>query len=755
MMNTLEPLFPNLREALVPAPATPSPDVQALSDLMLSGSLVALTLPPLEELASAVIALAEGRRIRETVALGDTPLEFILSREGALLSVSCFEAAFVPEVYLCNRQVELHRVLTHLKGAAFSMLRSATTDWARQTYEQLCSRFESLVVAPALPQSDPVERRGGAFEAPATHVPLVFGFAVSVRPDDERMWTFAERADVHPLLFNGQLWAFVRGRKIGLTSGPILLAAMRMVRLVREAVDAWEEGRAVNLRARTGRFLFGMRVDEGGETSVTLGTEHGGSLTVPALDLPTVALPVLRLASDLVRALQAADRTQLRNLRVGRLRDEVRDLRRVVQAQDRVACIINQDPERLRAATFAPLPLPDGAPAFEPTRLRYSEKWRIEVGPLNAQTTFLCGDRLIVASAHGAAAIDREGGEVIWSRRDPSVSWLMTGRALLRLTPEGQVEICDINDGRGVAYARAGVRGNSPITNLVAGAGLSPPIAIVSEGYGHLLGIDVRNGEPRWRFTAEGSGHVRIRRAGRIAIVVCGSNCVNAIDLTTGDVVWRFSDRTRFQLQPAVSRETALLLSGEVGRGSAALYGIELYSGRLRFRRALDGIPLTAPQQLGQVTAVAVTAEAQTVLAAFEPQEGLLSWTTADPGLAQGGAPISVDNAMVINAPSGRVSSLDLRTGTPHWTQHLTHPVEDELPPKLEPILRGGALFVPGGSVHVLSPNDGRVLGGALDCDLVPDFLRVDERGWVYVGEESGFLSAFAPGPHLSLVGNP
>ena len=32
------------------------------------------------------------------------------------------------------------------------------------------------------------------------------------------------------------------------------------------------------------------------------------------------------------------------------------------------------------------------------------------------------------------------------------------------------------------------------------------------------------------------------------------------------------------------------------------------------------------------------------------------------------------------------------------------------------------------------------------------DWLRVDERGWVYIAEESGHVAAYAPVPHLSLV---
>jgi hypothetical protein len=52
----------------------------------------------------------------------------------------------------------------------------------------------------------------------------------------------------------------------------------------------------------------------------------------------------------------------------------------------------------------------------------------------------------------------------------------------------------------------------------------------------------------------------------------------------------------------------------------------------------------------------------------------------------------------------------------------------------------------------VVRPADGTRLGAGLPCDLVPDVLRVDERGWVYVAEESGHMAAYAPVPHLALL---
>jgi hypothetical protein len=52
----------------------------------------------------------------------------------------------------------------------------------------------------------------------------------------------------------------------------------------------------------------------------------------------------------------------------------------------------------------------------------------------------------------------------------------------------------------------------------------------------------------------------------------------------------------------------------------------------------------------------------------------------------------------------------------------------------------------------VLRPHDGASIGEPLPCELIPDWTRVDERGWVYVAEESGHMCALAPRPTLTLV---
>jgi hypothetical protein len=95
---------------------------------------------------------------------------------------------------------------------------------------------------------------------------------------------------------------------------------------------------------------------------------------------------------------------------------------------------------------------------------------------------------------------------------------------------------------------------------------------------------------------------------------------------------------------------------------------------------------------------------------------------------------------------------VDLSSGDLAWQHQLADPARDDVPRRLEPVLRGGALFVPSASVHVVRPSDGSVMGAPLGDTIIPDFMRVDERGWLYLAEESGHLEAYAPAPHLRLV---
>jgi outer membrane protein assembly factor BamB len=177
-----------------------------------------------------------------------------------------------------------------------------------------------------------------------------------------------------------------------------------------------------------------------------------------------------------------------------------------------------------------------------------------------------------------------------------------------------------------------------------------------------------------------------------------------------------------------------------------------LFSGELLFRRELAGSPLVSPIASEQLAVLSTLESGTPQLSAYDLTTGELRFKRPDPGLGEGGSALIVDQRIVINAALGAVSAIDLASGDLAWQHHLADPVRDDVPRRLEPVLRGGALFVPSASVHVVRPSDGTLMGAPLSDTIIPDFMRVDERGWLYLAEESGHLEAYAPAPHLRLI---
>jgi outer membrane protein assembly factor BamB len=752
----------------LPDRSTPSPQEagdprNALVNALL-GAPEPAEIPPLADLVAAVVDLAEGTRAKAVLPLGGRPAEYALVRRGDHVLVSHYETGGVPEIVVRDRPVPLRALLATCSATARVLAARDGQRASSSSYLRLATRLEAAlgaVVPDPHARATAAEVCGGHQALPDDDVALAFGFQAQIVPSVDAPPGGSARADVHATLFEGRLWAYSRGRTIHLARGPIFLVTQRLVASVRALVDAWEADRGVHVRLRTGSFVVGMRSTKDGDVALTLGETGDATLTVPALDVPGAAEPVLRLATELLRSVGAADRAQLRNLRFTALRDEVRALRKVLRARTRRDGFVNRDPERLRLSSPpAPEPFDAAAPvrserASGPGRLRYAERWRTEIEGLDASTTFLCGDRVVVSTPRRIMAIDRDGGEVVWARRAPRAASVMAGTALLRQTPEGAIEIWDVAEGEVVARARVAPRAGGVPVCTFAGGGDLPPMAILAEGPSRLVAVDLRTGELRWRYRAR-AGAFRLRRVGRILLAVCGDGAVHALDVASGEPAWRFSESTRFSLAPSVSRDVALAVSGDPAASAGTLHGLDLYSGRELWRRELSGAPLAAPLGLDGVVCVPVAGATRTAssasLLALDPRDGATLWTTPEPGLGRGGVALAVDRALVVNAPGGRVTALDLADGTPRWSRELANAATDDVPRRLEPVLRNGGLFVPASQIHALKPADGTSLGPALESDLIPDVFRVDERGWLYVAEESGHLRAYAPAPALALV---
>ena len=716
---------------------------------VLFGESRARELPSLVELTSAVTALASAQRSKCVLPLASSPEELALVRHGRNVLISQYTTASAPEITTLNRAVDLRSLLDVCAHATFELARHETDETSRKIAQKLASRAIETDVLD-VDADDALVLRGGLDESSRRDVGLCFGWEARIYAHDAGRSSRAVRADVHGLLFDGTLCAHVRGRRIALVRGPVMLPVMRMLAALRAVLEARENGRGANVRLRSGAFSFGVRLETSGEVSISLRGDSGASASAAGLTIDELARPILDVASELVRALVGTDRREAKNLRVRTLRAEIRALRRGLARPRGRESFVNEDPDRLRASAPPEPNTPPRAPTAPAAgSLRFGERWRIVVDGLDASGTFLCGDRLLLSTSRHTLAVARDSGEVLWARAADDAVCTMAGATLLRAMPDGEVELCNLADGEPFANVKLGSRPSASTTLLVDGLG-APPTAVVADATDAIAAIDLRTGDLRWRFAARHAGPLHVTRAGRLLLVASTDGILHGVDAATGEEVWRYGTDSRFTAAPSVLRDRVFATTTGGGDGNA-LHAIDLFSGERLHTRALPGAPTCAPITSGSRVIVSTQRAGSASLSGFDP-EGEALFTVEDVGLSVGAGTMVVDDVLVVNAPGGRVTGLSLRDGSTTWSHVLADPARDDVPRKLDPVLRGGAIFLPTSSVHVMRPHDGSFIGAKLDSDLVPDLLLVDERSWVYVGEESGHLTSHAPVPHLTLI---
>ncbi|MBC7172710.1 MAG: PQQ-binding-like beta-propeller repeat protein, partial [Polyangiaceae bacterium] len=543
-----------------------TPRLDALESLILGEPGDGIALPAVTELTAALTALARGAREKVLLPHTETATELALLRRGESVLVSCYGTGSSPDVHVLDRAVRLDSAIAASVEATMESAEHESDPIAKQIALRMAERaLRASRAIESRPSEPTIRRSGGARAADEDEAPLSFGYDIALHPPSEATSTATSRADIHALLFDGTLWAFVRGRRVVLSRGPIILAVQRMVAVVRSLVEARDAGKPVHLRLRAGGFRIAARTTPSGEVTVALGGEGGPEVTATALTLPAACLPILRVTTDLLRALVSVDRSQGRNLRVRSLREEVRALRRAVNRK-RHSSFVNLDADRLRLEMSSP----SSSSVLKPSErerpsqaraLRFGERWRLGMDGLDAMTTFLCGDRLVLATAHHTVALSRDRGEVLWARDGEGTSVHLAGSSLVRVDSNGELELCDVSDGEPYATARISPRVGGPMQVLSACGHALPPMAVLTEGSHRLVAIDLRTGEPRWRFASLRGGAFEMTKAGRILLVACGEGTLHALDLATGDELWRHAADTRFPFAPTVVGDVVFAVS--------------------------------------------------------------------------------------------------------------------------------------------------------------------------------------------------
>ena len=299
-------------------------------------------------------------------------------------------------------------------------------------------------------------------------------------------------------------------------------------------------------------------------------------------------------------------------------------------------------------------------------------------------------------------------------------------------------------------------RSSGPPAGAVVNLPGLPRLLILTEGERHLSAIDLTSGEPRWRFAWGRRGNVRLKRAGKLLYYTSGDSALTALDVQTGASVWRVRDRLRFRTPPVLDHDLLFAVAGGASC-RANLHAIDPFSGQPRWARpvgsaegacTVEGLPIAVLD----VIVVVVRERHELRLLAFDRETGEPRWRSEATVAPAGTSWLAVDDLLIGNTPTGELLAIDAREGEVRYRHVLGTVLETDVPRRLEPVLRSGALFVPHSNVHVFRPRDGAEIGVIGPCEAIPDLLRVDERCDVYVAEESGHLVSFAAGPRLSLV---
>lgn len=791
----------------------------------------------LRDLALALVDLCQRPRAKAIVRLYDEPWEICVERFGGTACLSVYRPAPEPFIAVYDRAASFGEVIGSTCDAIERLLTAGSMSGGVRL--ELTAALAQLR-ATLPPCSDPA-----VTEVPQ-HVPVAiepdrdasisFGAEFALRGGDlapyvpvsetearaaaREPFEAVERSDFHALLFFGRMRAEIRGRSVELGECRPMLVAEHLVEVARCAFDAWERGLPFHARGEAAGVVVGVRLSADGELALTLASARGdrrAAHTFPALGVVDFLEAVLTFGRSLVRTILRRDRSQAANLRLSSFRRVLRESAEALRHASQADVKVNPTPDPYRAfATAVQEAFPAASASAPASRLRFSPRWRAIVPGIDLRATYLCGDRIVAGAASEMWALDRLDGRVLWHADIARGTSVVTPSGIVRLAPDGSLVLHGFATGERLMRARIAPRSGGYAAAAVVHLPGMPRLVIVTEGEHHLVAIDLTTGETRWRWSwdaGHGSarGSVRIKRVGRLLYFTCGDGAVTALDVMTGAIVWRVRDRLRFRTAPTVARDGLFVVAGGA-HGIARLYCIDPYSGIVRWTTVIGGPTAPCTVEGGVLvadTAVAVAtrttrgkvkgSSSALALEIFRLDDGapLMRRAASVDSVPTAAAPVgtswlAVDDTFIGNMPTGEIIGIDARSGESRWRRALgPRPLDADVPRRLEPVLRSGALFVPcsllslgqavtspargstssvptvattrsrppvpgvveaAAGVCILRPSDGALLGAIAPTEAIPDLLRVDEHCNVYVAEESGHIAAFAALPRLALV---
>ena len=719
----------------------------------------------MRDLLSAVERLSPGDATAR-VSFYESPFELVIQRLGAFVYLTFYRGGHSPEVLLKDQPVPFPVFARGVKESAADLLEKARRVDSGISTDPLVAWMKASAARIDLPEEEDeagrrprvkkVKVESTRWKKPRNESGFSFGFRFLSTGTDLLAPAGPMGNDLNSLLFRGQLAVHARGRRRLMGQGFLFLQTEKLLASVRKLLEAWEDGRPTSLRLISEGLVVGVKLSEDDNLIISLLNQDDEDSILVINDMTPweYADAVLGVAREVRRLVIDQAPKQRKNIRLESFSREVRTLAAWSREQRRGA-LINEDTEQYRRATERRRRDDEGREINEASRLTFRERWRLEAEGLDLGGTMLCGGIALVSARGFMLGVDTETGAVLWRRetdRSEARTQMAGKDAAVRVAPSGTVEMVEMANGvlrwKTSLAARSG---GSPVL-LVVDHGPVPGVVIVAEEERRLVALDIRTGEPRWKHSVPRGGRFALRRHGRLLYVASNDSQLVAIDLEDGSLVWRFPERTRFGLPPALEGDTLLVPGGRFGKQEGRIFALDAFSGELRWKSSLDGGALTTPIIADNAALVPVRAGSRSDLVALDVVSGEVIWRQPCDGWAETCALMALDRNFVVNAAGGVMRSIVARTGEESWTTVLGPACSDDVPLNLRISLRGGVLFVPADTIYVVRPDDGHVIHSLGGDPPVPDLLQVDPSCTVFMAEESGHIAMYELARRFSVV---
>ncbi len=533
------------------------------------------------------------------------------------------------------------------------------------------------------------------------------------------------RGALTSLLFGGSVaFCLDSGRREWQADGRPFLLALEISR------QAGEVARAVELHERE------LSLQLGGVGPHWLLDLRGGRAAIGAAEYALtgseLARTMFNLGLELAYSVSAQSRNQKRNpyiaALVGRCREGLVQLRAPVEpSRDGVARSRTQRPVtqkalnrtgRLRRLQFTKL--------WEKTRLAGDEPGRILLGargPVVASGAMASG-----FSPRGDVLFRRIAAHGVAASRDHWVLTAESDRMLCFVSGEKRARWLRDHDGLSIGPELERKNG------LLIGAAASGVVIAVSE----------LTGREMWRIAPVRARQVFLRIQGHRALVAADSGHLYGLDLHDGQVRYRLSAALPFAAPPLAWGRKTIATVGRRERFS--LIAADAHRGTVHWKRELDLDSMASPLPQGNRVFLAGERAGEGALLCL----GVKGQTIWERRLHLGKGPFTLlgpGQRVIVCSPRGAAVSFS-SDGQIEWRLGA---LERELLRSCPPAFVRGVAVIPGETVRAVDVHSGEVLAevrsGIGLCDL-----KADSKLNLYLLDDDGSLRAFRLASHFAIV---